>query len=198
MSDPVLKGRIQFLLLAALFAAPLLAAWVLYFVKPDWQPEGRTNYGDLIQPVRTLEEGFAWVDAEGAPRGYPLMRGHWSLVMPLAGDCDDRCTQDLYDYRQAWLLLNEKRLRVKRVLLAPSPETLPGLRDRLAADHADLMLVAPTSASDAAAQAFQGAPMGSVFVVDPLANVMMVFPPQPDLRKVLKDIKRLLRLSQIG
>jgi hypothetical protein len=198
MSDPVLKGRIQFLLLAALFAAPLLAAWILYFVKPDWQPEGRTNYGDLVVPVKTLPDDFAWVDAEGAARGYPLVRGHWSLVMPLAGACDARCAEDLHDYRQAWLLLNEKRLRVKRVVLAPNPEVLPELRDLLGAAHPDLSLVAPVAVDDSAVPAFQGAPAGSVFVVDPLGNVMMVFPPQPDHRKVLKDVKRLLRLSQIG
>ncbi|ULQ47145.1 hypothetical protein JN531_002400 [Flagellatimonas centrodinii] len=198
MRDAVLKGRVQFLLLAALFAAPLIAAWVLYFVRPDWQPQGRTNYGALVQPVQALPESLAWVDAEGTAQGYALVRGRWSLVMPVGDSCDEICATRVHDYRQMRLLLNEKRLRVQRLLLATAPEALPELKAQLAADNPQMHLLAPSSPDDVAASHFSGQPAGSVFVVDPLGNVMMVFPPDPDLKKVLRDIKRLLRLSQVG
>ena len=37
-----------------------------------------------------------------------------------------------------------------------------------------------------------------VYLVDPFANVMMRFPPDLDPKKMLKDLKHLLKVSRIG
>jgi hypothetical protein len=39
---------------------------------------------------------------------------------------------------------------------------------------------------------------GRSYIVDPLGNLMMSYPPDADPRGILKDLKRLLRLSHIG
>lgn len=190
------RGRLQLGLLALLFAAPLLLA-ILFFYVPSLQPTERTNYGQLIRPAQPLP-AFQWQDASGAPVEKSRLQGRWTLVYPVATDCDADCESDLYDYRQARMLLNEKRTRVQRALLSAEPQVLPTLQSRLGEAHPDLLWLAPTVEGDAAHTLFTGYDKGSVLLVDPLGNLMMAFPPKADLRKVLKDIKRLLRVSQIG
>ena len=48
------------------------------------------------------------------------------------------------------------------------------------------------------AKDFPGNPVDHIYVIDPLGNLMMRFPRDPDPSKILKDVQRLLRLSQIG
>jgi hypothetical protein len=37
-----------------------------------------------------------------------------------------------------------------------------------------------------------------IYLVDPLGNLMMRFPPDPDPARVIKDLQRLLRASSFG
>jgi hypothetical protein len=50
----------------------------------------------------------------------------------------------------------------------------------------------------ASAKAFPGDVTDHLYVVDPNGNLMMRFPRDPDPSRILKDLQRLLRLSQIG
>lgn len=196
MTQSRVKGRLQLVLLGLLFSAPLVMAAVLYFVAPEWQPEGRTNYGELIRPAQPLPEP-QWRNVDGETVGLAAIRGHWSWVMRIEGACDGSCETALYDLRQTRMLLNEKRLRLRRILLVDNASRLEALAAQLGEVHPDLQIYAPLD-TDAAAAAFPEAEPGTVFVVDPLGNLMMRYAPQPDLRKVLKDIKRLMRVSQVG
>ena len=185
MTDPRVRGRQQFILLAVLFFAPLLAAIGLFFFAPQWQPEGHTNYGELISPARPLPD-VALVDEQSAPLGEGALRGKWSFVYLGAASCDASCADKLYQIRQIRTLLNEKRLRVQRVYLAPSATALAAARAQLSADHPDLKFL--VEADDALA----------LYLVDQLGNLMMVYSAASESPGILKDIKRLLRVSQIG
>jgi hypothetical protein len=44
----------------------------------------------------------------------------------------------------------------------------------------------------------KGEPKDHIWVVDPLGNVVMRYPANPDLKGILKDLERLLKASQIG
>jgi len=37
-----------------------------------------------------------------------------------------------------------------------------------------------------------------IYMIDPLGNVMMRWPANPDIKRMFKDIERLLKASQIG
>lgn len=197
MSPPVVRGRTQFLLLALLFAAPLIAACVLYFFVPAAQPEGRTNYGQLITPARPVP-AFQWLDAQGEPVDERVLRGRWSYVYLAAAECTQDCAQKLYQIRQIRLLLNEKRLRVQRVYIAPDLPALQAARARLAADHPDLIFLTPAAQGLSVSQFFTPQEAQALYLLDPLANWMMRYPAAAESPGILKDIKRLLRLSQIG
>lgn len=196
MTQTPVNGRLQLVLLALLFSAPLVMAMVLYFVAPDWRPDGHTNYGELVHPAQPLPEP-QWINEAGETVGLAAIRGRWNWVMPIHGECDSACEAALYDFRQARTLLNDKRPRLRRIVLVDDVSAVAPLHERLAEVHPDLEIYAPAS-GDTAAAVFPAAEAGTLFVVDPLGNLMMRYAPKPDLTKVLKDIKKLMRVSQIG
>lgn len=196
MTDPVRRGRRQLLGMALLFFAPLVAAILVYFVFPSLQPEAHTNYGTLLTPARPLP-ALRFVDDGGAPRDETALRGKWGWVLLQEGDCDPACAAKLHQVRQIRTLLNEKRVRTRRVYVAPDAARLAAARAALAQDHPDLLFLA--AADFAAVRAFFGAaPAGTLFLVDPLGNYLMRYPPEAESPGILKDIRRLLRVSQIG
>ncbi|WP_020650595.1 SCO family protein [Solimonas variicoloris] len=198
--NQVPRGRGQLLLLAALFFGPLVAAVLLYFVFPQFQPQGRTNYGELIDPARPLP-ALALVDADGKALDREALRGRWTYLYLGGERCDAVCANKLFQFRQIRTLLNEKRMRVQRVYLAPDAAALPALREQLGATHPDLQLYAESAAPVLRAFLQAGGPARdpqSVYLIDPLGNWLMVYPAEVDYRKVLDDIKKLLRISQIG
>src|SRR4051812_28063288 len=103
------RSRAQFWILVAIFFAPLVIAFALYYGS-GWRPAKTTNHGTLISPPRPMPE----VSAENASQ---LFRGKWSLVY-LAGDaCSNECLQALLQMRQVRLALGDDMRRVQRVLL---------------------------------------------------------------------------------
>ncbi|HSW15202.1 MAG TPA: SCO family protein [Solimonas sp.] len=200
MNNPDLsirRGRQQFLLLAALFFAPLLLAVVFYFFLPQLQPSGHTNYGQLVAPAQPAPD-FRFVDAEGKPADRTVLRGHWSYVYLAARDCDTECQQKLYQMRQIRTLLNEKRPRVRRIYLAPDLAALQAAQALLKPTHPDLHFYALTGEGAAPAEFFKARDPQALYLTDPLANWLMVYPGDANSTGILKDIKKLLRLSQIG
>jgi len=52
----------------------------------------------------------------------------------------------------------------------------------------------------AARSTVEGLPAGAdrIYLIDPLGNTVLAFPRDPDIKKVAKDIERVLRASRIG
>ncbi|WP_162932156.1 SCO family protein [Solimonas sp. K1W22B-7] len=191
------RGRPQFLLLATLFFAPLLLAVLLYFVFPQWQPTHKTNYGELVNPARPLPE-LQLLDHEGKPRDLSALRGKWSFIYVGGPECTTLCLQKLYQIRQIRTLLNEKRQRVQRVYLAPGLAQLQAAEAELKKEHPDLVFLAPSGQGVDLAGFLGAKEPQALYLVDPHGNWLMVYPAAAESPGILKDIKKLLRLSQIG
>ena len=195
------RGRVQFLLLATLFFFPLLASYVLYFWFPDLRPSGTTNYGELINPARPAP-ALSLVDAKGATLDEATLRIRWSYVVLAGADCDDACRRNLVMTRQVRTSLNEKRSRVQRVLVLADPAAVPRVAAALAAEHPDLRVLGDTGAPGARLSDFLQPAGAAAFLFDPHANWLLFYPAggetQTDFKGMQKNIKKLLRLSQIG
>ncbi|MDJ0792884.1 MAG: hypothetical protein QNI98_01485 [Woeseiaceae bacterium] len=190
MNEPkTTRGRLVFLLLAAVFLGPLaLAAWMYHAGK--LQPEGRTNHGVLLAPIVSLPDVVA--DSPLHATG----DGHWILLYANNAACDDPCRQSLYTLRQSRLMLGREMDRLIRVFLhgATPPDTLflAEEHEGLVAlqDGALLVLLDNKKPADVTA--------GGYFLVDPLGNLVMYFEPDIDPSAMVEDIKHLLELSRIG
>ena len=189
--------------LATLFFLPLLASYLLYYGL-GWRPSGRINHGDLIQPARPLPR----VDLPRIAAGGDtvsefrsaepaLFRGAWSLVYIGDGSCDASCRETLYVMRQTRLALGTDQTRLARVFLVTADCCA---RDYLARAQAGMTVLDATGAAAAPLLSlFPSADRAhSVFIVDPLGNLMMRYDVGREPGGLLVDLKRLLELSQIG
>jgi cytochrome oxidase Cu insertion factor (SCO1/SenC/PrrC family) len=179
-------------LLAALFFLPLLLSFVLYY-GTSWRPAAQVNHGELISPVRPLPQVTLPV-VEGP---WPGFKGSWTLVYLGDGRCDEHCHAALTMSRQTRLALNNDMGRVQRLFLATG-----GGRDHqyLQKEHPGLAVLdasGPAASQLVLAFPADGASL-SVFVVDPLGNLMMRYDARENPRGLLQDLQKLLRLSHIG
>jgi hypothetical protein len=195
-------GRIRLLLLFIICVAPVVASYLVYYVFP---PGGRTNYGELIDPQRPLPAFTAQVVRRGdAPEsleanGLAALRGRWILLTVDGGGCDRRCAEKLFFQRQTHASLGRDRDRVAQVLLL-TDSTRP-VAELLQA-HPDLVILDASVAVDVI-RTWLPTPATSqitdhLFIIDPLQNLMMRFPRDPDPARVRKDLQKLLKASRIG
>jgi cytochrome oxidase Cu insertion factor (SCO1/SenC/PrrC family) len=161
------------------------------------------NHGELIEPARALPKVslpvVAGVAADSGP--WAGLTGKWSLVYVGEGSCDESCRHALVQMRQTRLALNNDMTRVQRVFLATGhccaledvKQEHPGLVvvDASGAAAAPLLLAFPQNNPSTSANT-------SVFLVDPLGNLMMRYDTRENSRGMLLDLQKLLRLSHIG
>ena len=180
----------QLLLIAAIFLGPLaIAAW-MYFTGSALIPEGRTNHGALLQPIVRLTEALP--DSGLHER----TEGHWVLLYTNAGPCGEECEYALYTLRQSRLMLGKELDRLVRVFLhgETAPDTV-----LLAEQHEGLVTLRDDSLGALLdGKRPQSLAAGGYYLVDPLGNLVMYFPPDIDPSAMVEDVKRLLKQSRIG
>lgn len=198
LAPPAPRGRLQLVLLALLFFGPLVLSYTLFFAFPDLRPDGQTNYGQLVSPARPLP-ALQLRDEQGQPLEQPWPPGRWTYVHLAGAGCEGTCLQRLILTRQTRLAMNEKRSRVQRVLLVDSAAAAASLKSQLQGEQPDLLV---RVADEPVRGFFQPAPADALYLLDPLGNWLMVYPAgreiPEDFKGLQKDLKKLLRLSQIG
>jgi len=185
---PKRRSRLTLWLILAVCAAPLAAAYLAFYF---WRPTSHVNYGELLAPRPVTDMSFQRLD--GKPFRFPELKGEWVLVSTDAARCDERCRLKLIYMRQVRLAEGKESERIERVWLitgndAPAPELLAE-HPRLHVVHAEPGLIAKILPA-------QTSPADHIYVVDPLGNLMMRFPRDPDPRRILRDMSRLLRHSK--
>ena len=191
MNDTIKRrGRLQFLLIAAIFLGPLVVAAWMYFTGSTMIPEGRTNHGTLLQPIVRL------TDALPDSQLHAASDSHWALVYANTGECGEPCEYSLYTLRQSRLMLGKEMDRLVRVFLhgETPPDTV-----FLAEEHKGLATLRDDRLSELLdSKRPAGIAPGGYYLVDPLGNLVMYFSPNTDPSDMVEDIKRLLKQSRIG
>lgn len=185
--------------LAVLFLGPLLAAWLFYFAESGWRPGGQVNHGRLLESALALPAINPANDRADSPM---IFRDTWTLAVVGNGPCDERCTAVIDKSRRVRLALRQKAPRVRRALVYRSSQTGKSSADVGQDTGLDFISVGEAQ-GQLALETFRLAggdstPPWAVFVVDPLGNIIMVFGPDFEMRGMLADLKRLLKLSRIG
>jgi len=182
------------LALAALFMLPLAASFWLYY-GAGWHPAATTNHGELIEPARSLPaEALPAADGMSVRN---VFSKQWSLVYVGDGRCEAQCRHALYFMRQIRIELGSDMTRVKRVFLVTNDCCA---REFLEREHAGLLVLDASGPQAAAllAQFPQGERADSLFIVDPLGNLLMRYDTRRNPRGLFEDLKKLLSLSHIG
>jgi hypothetical protein len=188
------RGRLKMLAILLVCAAPVIASYFTYYVI---RPEGRTNYGTLLDPLREVGN-FAGTGLDGAPAGLAQLKGRWVLVTGGDADCDAACENRLYLMRQVRLTTGKDRDRVERAWVV-APDAVPSAK--LLGEHEGMIVIRADPGAMAAAGfiAAEGArPQDHIWIVDPLGNLVLRYPVAPDPSRMKKDLLKLLKASRIG
>lgn len=193
VADSNSAGRWKMIAVLLVCAAPVIASYVTYYVV---RPEGRRNYGELINPQRPLPPVRA-MSLDGKPVELTALKGQWLLMSVAGAACDAACQQRLYFQRQLRESLGKEKGRLDWVWLvddgaAVNARLLPALSSstvlRTPADMLGQWL------APAANMRLED----HLYLVDPLGNWMMRFPANMDAAgaaKAKRDLERLLRAS---
>jgi hypothetical protein len=181
MTDAATKrGRVQMLVIMGIALVSLGGAYLLFGLAREGGVWSTTNHGTFVEPPTTAAD-LAVTD----PAGRRLEGGVWWLWTVPGESCGDECREAVHQLRQLHILLNRDAARVRRGFLTGTGASLP-------ADLAETYpRLAPLSGnvSDLAP---------GVYVVDPIGNLVFHYPWSDAGEPVLDDLKRLLKVSQIG
>ncbi|WP_434357868.1 hypothetical protein NF212_00460 [Parasalinivibrio latis] len=163
-----MKGKRTFLALMAVFGLPVVAAKLV--LVNNWYEGGSTNYGMLLEPPLEAQ----WLAKPGM----------WRLVYIKPDDCGERCEAALFQLKQIPQAVGPEQDRVISIVLDERSLTAN-----------------PTSRE----LAVQPGANETIFLADPMGNVILEYPvPEEEVKQVeqgkglLKDLKKLMKLSRIG
>ena len=191
------RGRWMLWLVLLVCASPMIASYFTYYVI---KPEKRNNYGTLIDQRAHPVPAMATTTLDGRPQALEQFKGKWVMLMVGPGACPDSCRKQLFALRQLRLMQGKEADRIERVWLITDQEPLDTLIIReydgthmLRADGATVASWLPADTGTT--------PADHIYLIDPLGHLMMRFPKDPQLqevRKVYKDINKLLKASAVG
>ncbi len=195
------KSRRTLIYLALFFSAPFLLSWYLFNFTNVLHDGGSASHGDLIIPPRPLPN-IGLRDPANVITNAELY-GKWTLLFITSNDCDAGCEENLYRMRQIRLAMGKKRSRVQRAMMIGnsilSEQIVLKLRE-----YPGQLLHLNVESTDGFINNFKFSgsddPFSTrrLYLIDPLGNLMMSYPPDADPIGIIKDIKRMLRISRIG
>lgn len=200
MNEPVntknTRQKSTLILLFLVFAAPLIAAWIIYTFT-DFGSDGINNsHGRLILPpgqVSNLEAVDPATDTD-----YPL-HGKWNLVYLVSGVCDSECTRVLDIMQNTRAALGNDSYRLQLVLAVTENTMNNALGSRLS--EMRIRVLEKTGITESLNNNNTGPQTlreDNLYLIDPLGNLMMHYTPDSTLPGIIKDLKRLLHNSRIG
>ncbi len=186
-------ARLKLLSVFLLFAAPLAIAYTLYYGMPKRIDGAGTNKGSLVSPVQPLPAMSFEAESETLGSG-DVFAEKWTFLQVAPAGCGDACRTSLRETRQVRALLHRRSTRVQRVLVTSADAPRPAFDS-----HPDLQVfTGGTAALSELFEAQSASAPGTVYLVDPLGNWLLFYPPGQNSEALFQDTKHLLKLSHIG
>ena len=197
------RNRKAFLITIALFVLPVIFAFVLH--KTGWyKSAGTSNKGSLIDPPLTAES----LALESLiPEDFSERK--WWIIYIMPNECSKACENSLYQMRQIHKALGPDQARVSRLLITtenPS-ESYQSLIDQ-EFPNLETAQLTDTQLETAFAKVPSTTierPQDHIYLMDTMGAIFMVYPTYEDEqtsilkgRDLLKDLRKVLKLSKIG
>lgn len=194
----IAKSRLKFIFILFLFFGPLIASFIWYYgFGAVLAPKGESNHAPLVTPVVALDS-FSNSTYEGSEITGEDLKKQWTIVHILPSLCDEQCKLAMYHTRQTRVAVGKDAHRVSRVLITDDDQFV----EELGFNHADAAILKPGDNGLEkqllrVRESSSAGPNDGV-LIDPLGNAMMIVPLDLDPKLLLKDLKKLLKLSHIG
>ena len=180
--NPRNKNRLILVLVALVFAAPLLVAYVMNH--EGWRPQQTRNSGTLVEPPRDVTAASVTL-ADGAKLAWRDPQWHWTLLALPGTHCAAQCEARLDEALRMYITLGRNAERVRLLYIGPAlPNEYLASRTALQAGQDDTGALAEYRApgDDALALA----------LVDPNGLLMLRYAQGYDAQGLRSDIQKLL------
>lgn len=183
-------------MLVLVFAMPVISAFL-------WRPTGTINQGELIKPPRAITN-HSLFKTTGEPFSFSELQGDWSLVYIGGQQCSELCDNELYRMNRVRLTQGKAAYRVRSLYIMPRSVTVDEISQRLKAHVGVSVLQAESATMKSLTKEFSVDDAQAVeqqhriYIVDPQGNLMMHYHADFDPAGIRRDLKRLLKVSQVG
>ncbi|CAB9540982.1 Hypothetical protein in cytochrome oxidase biogenesis cluster [Bathymodiolus brooksi thiotrophic gill symbiont] len=177
-----MNSKKELWVLLASFVLPIALGTAFFYWNPTAFTGNTVNYGEFVNPIIATEKQ----DVRFSNNTQGNLQGLWTLTY-VTNACDGICKKALKDMKTIRILMNEDMRRIQRMLLINGSTDVQEVG----------VLIAHPSAT--LSQQLAKFPNNTLFLIDPLGNVMMHYNPQTlSIKRMLKDLKRLFKYSRIG
>ena len=202
-SAPPNNSRKQLLLMLVIMVATLGGSYLLFVLAQDNGVWSTVNKGEFVKPARSVTdfdwrtkesalfadefpEAFSSTDAQHSsqtPAARVSVKRTWWLLAVTNEECASACEDALQHMRSLQILLTKDATRLRRALVLPSQ-----ISGQLSQRYPKLVQLAARSVE---------LPTG-VYIVDPTGVLVLRYPLLDSASDIQKDLKRLLKYSQLG
>ena len=200
---PPNNSRKQLILMLVIMVVTLGGSYLLFVLAQDKGVWSTVNKGEFVKPVRSVTE-FDWRTKESAPFAdeFPeafsstdatpssqtnaarvSVKRTWWLLAVSDDQCASACEDALQHMRSLQILLTKDATRLRRALVLPGQ-----ISEQLSQRYPRLVQLAAPSVE---------LPAG-VYIVDPTGVLVLRYPLLDSASDIQKDLKRLLKYSQLG
>ncbi len=181
-------------LLIAIFVVPLLIAIVMYSLRDNLPMVKSVSHGQLIHPAQPIKKLEVQLHS-GELINLDHMQGKWTYLVYSPESCDLNCEATLFKLRQTKIATGRESNRVHSIVVTKANESSTKILSRYryikSGNNITLKFEDESSISNTLEP-------GKVYLIDPLGNMMMYYNMDSTSRGMLKDIKKLLKISNIG
>ena len=187
-------NRVQLIMIFVVFVAPIAGAFL-------YKPKAFNNYGDIYSPVRPVANLVMF--GEGGEVELDSFRRQWVLLVRAQSSCSTACEENILKIRQLRAMQNNDMVRIRTVFMHTGFDSATVADLDAKYQPMESYYVEPNSflewgkilkLDNAPAEA----QVDRIYMIDPAGNLMMSFPSSAEPALINKDIKRLLKASQIG
>jgi len=182
-----MSPKFKLILIIVVMSSPLFASYATYYF---WKPTHFTNYGELL-PTKPLSLANSQSMAGG---GLDSLKDKWVLLTVDSGECAAACQEKLYLIRQVRTAEGKYMDRIARALIVDDGASI----DMKALKEYEGTVVLKGSAETLNQLRTAVDARNHVFLIDPLGNLVLRYPANPDPKRMIKDLTRLLTVSKIG
>jgi hypothetical protein len=180
--NPRTKNRLILVLVALVFAAPLLVAYVMN--REGWRPQQTRNSGTLVDPPRDVAAASVSL-VDGSKLAWRDPQWHWTLLALPGAHCAAECQARLDEALRMHITLGRNAERLRVVYLGPAlPNEYLAARPALEAGQDEAGAFAEYRA--------QGDDALALALVDPNGLLMLRYPQAYDAQGLRSDIQKLL------
>lgn len=189
-------------LISALFVVPLVGAWLMAAEETPLTHK-TTNHGQLLTPPYDFSR-FELKDNRSQAIDPHVWRGHWLLLYAIPVICDAECQKSIFYLHQIRSATGRDSNRVVTAVLNFSDLPVDSQLETFLAQHYPetphftLPYQTYSNFVSRLPKGDEALSSGTIYVVDPQGNVLMVYADKIDPMDIFKDLTRLLKQSQIG